>query len=146
MSEKPSDRINKMMQDAIDNNIPAHQRPLLVMGLLKQFGIELAAMTTAKELAERQITLVQDERAASFARLDAAVGGTGLTEYQPEIATLIECAIKGIISAKELAERQVEEAWRVQVRNYGNATGTHLDLLAWANKSRAEAVKEGGKG
>jgi hypothetical protein len=107
---------------------------------------ELAAMTARAELAERQITLVQDERAASFARLDAAVGGTGLTEYQPEIATLIECAIKGIISAKELAERQVEEAWRVQVRNYGNATGTHLDLLAWANKSRAEAVKEGGKG
>jgi len=49
MSETPNGRINKMMQDAIDNNIPAHQRPLLVMGLLKQFGIELAAMTAKRD-------------------------------------------------------------------------------------------------
>jgi hypothetical protein len=158
MSETPSDRINKMMQDAIDNNIPAHQRPLLVMGLLKQFGIELAAMTTAKELAERQITLVQDERAASFARLDAAVGGTGLTEYQPEIATLIECAIKGIISAKELAERQVKllcghiddygSCWNCPAKVLGAACShsgesCREQLAAW---SLEQAVKEGGKG
>ena len=54
--------------------------------------------------------------------------------------------LQAMTARAELAERQVEEVWRVQVRNYGNATGTHLDLLAWANKSRAEAVKDGGKG
>ena len=68
---------------------------------------ELAAMTAAKELAERQITRIQDERAASFGRLNDAVGGTGMTAHQPEIDLLIEAAIKGIIKQKELAERQV---------------------------------------
>ena len=119
---------------------------------------QLAAMTARAELAERQTTRIQDERAASFARLDAAVGGTGLTEYQPEVDTLIECAIKGIIAAKELAERQVKllcghiddygSCWNCPAKTLGAACSHSGEscrerLAAWA---RAEAVKEGGKG
>ena len=62
MSETPNDRINKMMQDAIDNNIPAHQRPLLVMGLLKQFGIELAAMTAERDALQLLVLAFKQKR------------------------------------------------------------------------------------
>ena len=55
MSDTPCERIRKMMQDADDNNVPAHHRPGLVMSLLRQFGDELAAMTARAELAERQV-------------------------------------------------------------------------------------------
>lgn len=58
MSDTPRERIRKMMQDADDNNVPAHHRPGLVMSLLRQFGDELAAMTAAKELAERQVSVL----------------------------------------------------------------------------------------
>jgi hypothetical protein len=74
MSETPNDRINKMMQDAIDNNIPAHQRPLLVMGLLKQFGIELAAMTAAKELVERDRDMLNAKDVSKTREINLLVG------------------------------------------------------------------------
>lgn len=44
---------------------------------------------------------VQDERATSFARLSKAVGGTSLTEYQPEIDLEIETAIKSLVKDRE---------------------------------------------
>lgn len=42
----------------------------------------------------RNYDTIREERASSFARLNQAIGGTGLTEYQPEIDICIEAAIK----------------------------------------------------
>ena len=57
---------------------------------------ELAELTKDRDFWKQQTMRVQDERAGSFAILNKAVGGTGLTEYQPEIDIAIECAILGI--------------------------------------------------
>jgi hypothetical protein len=56
---------------------------------------ERAAIARA-ERAERFAQTVQDERAQSFEALDRAVGGTGLTPYQPEIDICIQQRIETI--------------------------------------------------
>ena len=82
MSDTPRERIRKMMQDADDNNVPAHHRPGLVMSLLRQFGDELAAMTARAELAERERDyaidcLAEGYRQAHEAIIEAAKGVQG---------------------------------------------------------------------
>jgi hypothetical protein len=64
-----------------------------------------------RDFWKQQTMRVQDERAGSFAILNKAVGGTGLTEYQPEIDIAIECAILGI---KQQRDRLAEALRRIK--------------------------------
>lgn len=63
-----------------------------------------------RDFWKQQHETVMDERARSFKMLDRAVGGTGLTEYQPEIDLCIEAAIKGLIEQRDEARKLFIEA------------------------------------
>lgn len=59
---------------------------------------------TSRESWERGYNTIRDERAASFAALGKAVGGVGLTEYQPEFDIELLGKIEGLrITAERLA-------------------------------------------
>ena len=93
MSDTPCERIRKMMQDADDNNVPAHHRPGLVMSLLRQFGDELAAMTAERDALQRRLVATVQENPRQLWNVAAS-------ELRDELTAMTARA--------ELAERQVE--------------------------------------
>lgn len=103
---------------------------------------ELSAKEAECERWKRQHEIVRDERAASFAMLDKAVGGTGLTEYQPEIDICIAGAIDGIKAECEA----LREALSALCRWMDNAHIVEADRRLWDALKKAEALagrKEG---
>lgn len=150
MSDTPCERIRKMMQDADDNNVPAHHRPGLVMSLLRQFGDELAAMTARAELAERERDYaIERAKSAHLERDSTARQG----ERDMVRANLREFEIIDARKAKELAERQVGEmashiannvpCWFCPLANADGDCGAGTCVAKVCAWSRAEAAKGG---
>ena len=76
-------------------------------GLLNNEECDSTFWKEQAEQAERQVQIVQDERAASFAMLSRAVGRVGLTEYQAEVDLEIESRIRAIIHERETVKSHV---------------------------------------
>jgi uncharacterized protein YwgA len=72
---------------------PGSEAAPWVVEEVKRMDEELERLKEALRREREQVVRVQDERAASFARLQRAVGGCTLGEYQPEADLEIESRI-----------------------------------------------------
>jgi hypothetical protein len=94
---------------------------------------EMKKLTDDNAALRAEINRVQDERAASFARLGKAVGGISLTEYQPEVDLEIEAAIKELRADKERLD-WLDEANQALNEMHGTQYGWKYD----ANHNRCQ--------
>jgi hypothetical protein len=94
--------------------------------------------TTARaERAEQSLNQVQDERAASFERLAAAVGGVGLTPYQAEIDIAIEARIRSLGEVRDNLRRTIRAALPLVTEAVGTRAlppAIEQRLVEWATR------------
>jgi hypothetical protein len=96
--------------------------------------------------AIRNMDRVQDERAASFARLAKAVGGVGLTAYQPEVDLEIESRINQMQFQLGICRKDYDNICEQMTKYLGrefksHATDAVLILLNEIDELHAEIDK-----
>jgi hypothetical protein len=67
-----------------------------------------------REAGEQRINQLQDERAADYAKWFAILGGVGLTEYQPECATMIDAALRELVALRAAAANTLSLRERIE--------------------------------
>lgn len=100
-------------------------------------GAQLRAERERADRAERALDQVQDERARSFERLAAAVGGVGMTPYQAEVDIEIEARIAGVVTDRDNLRRAVRAVLPLITQAIGTRTlpmALEQRLVEWATR------------